>query len=238
MRGPAPLRSLLLAPPFSLKTRLKALVAPARLTPLHGTDGRQLLAAAEAQASCAALMASLVAQDDPATCGIASMLTVLTALGVPGPGGPGTRLTPDTLLDDRAESILPRATIRQRGMSLAELAQLLALHPVRVAAHHAGDSSLAAFRAAAVAHLAEPGRAVIVNYGRQALGQAGRGHISPRAAYHAGSDHFLVLDVATAKHPPAWVRAADLFFAMDTIPRRAAATTRGFVLVSRYVDAA
>ena len=69
---------------------------------------------------------------------------------------------------------------------------------------------------------------VAVNYHRPTLGQEGTGHISPLAAYDAGTDRLLVLDVSRHRYPPVWVRAADLFAAMDT---DAGPHSRGFVTV-------
>ena len=59
--------------------------------------------------------------------------------------------------------------------------------------------------------LAAPGRFVIINYLRKAIGQEKGGHISPLAAFDAESDRFLILDVARYKYPPVWVKTAELF---------------------------
>ena len=73
---------------------------------------------------------------------------------------------------------------------------------------------------------------MIVNYLRKALGEETGGHISPLAAYDAKADRFLILDVARYKYPPVWVKAADLFAAMDTPDAANDNKTRGFVLVT------
>ena len=57
---------------------------------------------------------------------------------------------------------------------------------------------------------------MIVNYLRKALGQQSGGHISPLAAYDVEADRFLILEVARYKYPPVWVKASDLFDAMNT----------------------
>ena len=69
------------------------------------------------------------------------------------------------------------------------------------------------------------------NYLRKAIGQETGGHISPLGAYNAGTDRFLVLDVARYKYPPFWVTAADLYAALNT--KVSGNRTRGFVLVRR-----
>jgi glutathione gamma-glutamylcysteinyltransferase len=59
-----------------------------------------------------------------------------------------------------------------------------------------------------------PSRLVVASFGRSGLSQTGDGHFSPLAAYHAGSDRVLVLDVARFKYPPYWVGAKELHAAM------------------------
>lgn len=59
------------------------------------------------------------------------------------------------------------------------------------------------------------------------------GHISPLAAYDKVGDQFLILDVSRYKYPPVWVKAADLFAAMNTIDADNSTRTRGYVIVGR-----
>ncbi len=66
---------------------------------------------------------------------------------------------------------------------------------------------------------------------RKALGQETFGHISPLAAYDEKADRFLILDVARYKYPPAWVKASDLFDAMNTPDPSNGGKTRGYVVV-------
>lgn len=84
-------------------------------------------------------------------------------------------------------------------------------------------------RGALVQNLQRPGDYVIVNYRRELVGQRGGGHISPLAAYDAGSDSFLVLDVNPAAAGWVWMPAATLIKGMrsfDTVENR------GYVLVA------
>jgi len=100
-------------------------------------------------------------------------------------------------------------------------------------AWHAADGDLDAFRAAARDYLAAKDHFVIVNYLRKAIGQQTGGHISPLAAYDAKVDRFLILDVARYKYPPVWVKASDLFDAMNTTDAVNDNKTRGYVLVAK-----
>jgi hypothetical protein len=65
------------------------------------------------------------------------------------------------------------------------------------------------------------------------IGQEIGGHISPLAAYDAKADRFLILDVARHKYPPVWVKAAELFDAMNTPDAANDNRTRGYVLVAK-----
>ena len=67
---------------------------------------------------------------------------------------------------------------------------------------------------------------------RKAIGEQIGGHISPLAAYDSKADRFLILDVARYKYPPVWVKAADIFDAMNTPDAQNGDKTRGFVLVT------
>ena len=118
-------------------------------------------------------------------------------------------------------------------MTLNQLGGVLAAHDLDVEVIHAADSSVDAFREAAVAAIGDDEHFVLVNYLRKAIGQEAGGHISPLAAYDADTDRFLILDVSRYKYPPIWVEAAALFGAMNTEDSDNANQTRGYLLVSR-----
>jgi hypothetical protein len=118
-------------------------------------------------------------------------------------------------------------------MTLDQLGGLLALHPLTIEVHHAANGGLDSFRAAARNYLAAKDHFVIVNYLRRAIGQQSGGHISPLAAYDAKADRFLILDVARYKYPPVWVKASDLFDAMNTTDAANDNKTRGYVLIAK-----
>jgi hypothetical protein len=148
----------------------------------------------------------------------------LNALGVPTDQG--------AFFDGRTGEIRSDWATFYFGATLDQLAAMLAAHDVAVEAIHAGDVSVETFRQQARGNLARTGDVVVVNYHRGSLGQGATGHFSPLGAYHAGSDQFLVLDVAAHKYPWTWIPTARLFDAMDTIDS-SADTTRGYLLVRR-----
>ena len=192
---------------------------------------------AEAREAYFPLAANFVTQKTQSFCGVASIVMVLNALGVPAPTTPEYQpyhtFTQDNLLDDTTDAVLPRAVLARQGMTLDQLGKLLALHPVALEVHHAADASLDAFRAAARDYLSAKDHFVLVNYLRKAIGQQIGGHISPLAAYDAKADRFLILDVARYKYPPVWVKASDLFDAMNTTDAVNDNMTRGYILVSK-----
>jgi len=209
---------------------------PPRLVDFRSDEGETLLVEAGARAAYFPLASHFVCQENRAFCGVASMAMVLNAMQVSAPAvpelAPYRTFTQTNVLDARTEEILPQATIRRQGMSLDQFAAILATKPVAVSVHHADTSTLREFRDRARDYLSRPDHFVIVNYLRQALGQEGGGHHSPLAAYHRGSDRFLILDVARYRYPPVWVTADDLFSAMNTRDPAEPQKTRGYVLVS------
>ena len=143
------------------------------------------------------------------------MVMVLNALRAPAPTSPEYRpysiFTQDNLLDDKSDAIRPRDLVAHRGMTLDQLGQILALHPVAVEVRHAAPGGADDFRKSAADYLSRENHFVLVNYYRKALEQEWGGHISPLAAYDEKADRFLILDVARYKYPPVWVTTSDLF---------------------------
>lgn len=114
-------------------------------------------------------------------------------------------------------------------MTLEELTKALECWPVSPRSTHAGDSSEAAFKTAAVDALTN-GEHVAVNFLRSATGQVGGGHWVPLGAYSPAKDMFLLMEVSRYKYPPVWVPTKVLFDAMNTIDSTSS-KTRGFVTV-------
>jgi hypothetical protein len=222
--------------------RADMLPLPNNLTDLNSDEGEKYFIESGALATFFSIADNFVTQKTQAYCGIASIVMVLNAAGVPAPTTPEYQpyhvFTQDNVLDDRTEKILPRDVLARQGTTLDQLGGLLALHPLAVEVHHAADGGLDTFRAAAREYLATRGHFVIVNYLRKALGQQTGGHISPLAAYDGKEDRFLILDVARYKYPPVWVKASDLFDAMNTTDSANDNKTRGYVLVAKTGAAA
>ncbi len=209
---------------------------PNNLTGFSTRDGEAYFGESDAREAYFPLAENFLTQKTQSYCGVASMVMVLNALGLPAPEvpeyAPYRTFTQDNILSERTDAVLPRETLARQGMTLDQLGGILATQPVKAEVHHAADSSIDEFRKLASAYLREPGHFVLVNYLRKAMGEEVGGHISPLAAYDSKADLFLVLDVARYKYPPVWVKTADMFAAMNTPDAVNDNKTRGFVLVT------
>jgi len=216
---------------------------PGKIVDFRSVDGQRILAESRFwSAGYGRLSAVFETQKTQSYCGVASMVMALNALGAPAPVtppyGPYAVFTQDNILDARTDAIRPRDTILMRGMTLDQLGGIASLYPVDVAVHHAGDETVESFRTAAVKRLASGDAVIIVNFLRTALDdEHGGGHFSPLGAYDEKEDRFLMLDVARYKYPPAWVKTADLFAAMNTADPDNEGKTRGFAIISRRAAA-
>jgi hypothetical protein len=230
------LRTLLFVFLLAAGARAGTLALPENLIDLRSPQGEALLLESHALEAYFAISVEFETQKTQAYCGVASTVMALNALHVPAPSTPEylpyTVFTQDNVLDEKTDAILPRNVLAFHGMTLDQLGQIIALHPVNVEVHHAAPGGVDEFRKLASDYLAAKGHFVLVNYLRKALGQERGGHISPLAAYDEKADRFLLLDVARYKYPPVWIKTADLFDAMNTVDADNEGKTRGYVLIA------
>ena len=218
--------------PTAPATRLAAGLAP---LPLNSEHGLQLLFRSRMRADYAPLSQEFLTQATLSYCGVASAVMVLNSLAIPAPVasgyGPYRFWTQDNLFEGGSGG--PEAAmVRQRGMTLAQLRQLLAGRGVIAVAIEASDLNLAALRQLLRRSLADPDDRLLVNYDRRAIGQAGGGHISPLAAFDEDSDRVLILDVARYRYPSVWVPLSLLLQAMQRSDSDSG-RSRGLVRISR-----
>jgi hypothetical protein len=226
---------------------------PSRLVSVLTPEGQARLRSCDMCASYPWLAASFDTQITQAFCGVASSVMVLNASGAPKPlsvpYAPYRYFTQCNIFNDRARTRLDLDRVADEGLTLAQAQWLLnAQDGVRATCFHAGPrdggrpneavpscdavEDAAQFREAAGAGLGARDRFVLVNYARATMSDDGRGggHFSPLAAYHEGTDSFLVMDVARYKYPPFWVDADLLWRAMattDTVSDR----HRGYIVI-------
>jgi hypothetical protein len=207
------------------------------LIPLPEPAGQGLLYRSRVRADFLPLVEWFVTQANLAYCGVASSVMALNSLGVPAPRTPGYGAyrfwTQENLFTSPATTPIATAdSVARRGMTLAQLAGLLAAQGMEVQRWHGDRLSLPQFRGLLLRSLSDPKDRLLVNYHRPALGQQGGGHISPLGAYDPSGDRVLVLDVARYRYPSVWVPTASLWRAMRTVDPDSGAS-RGLVRVSR-----
>lgn len=203
---------------------------PADTVGFSSPEGRRLFAEALAAGGLDGyfpLAEQFHTQQDPAFCGLGSLVMALNALAI-DPGrlwkGPW-RWFGEELLD----CCVPLPRVRERGVDLDELACLARCNGAEVRLERATDASEPTFRAA-LAEMAKGTSVLIASYDRSTLGQTGSGHFSPVAGLHAERDLVLILDVARFKYPPHWIPAERLWRAMQPVDPSTGAP-RGWLLL-------
>ncbi len=182
---------------------------PGPLVSVDSAEGQARLARADPAVDHRLLGPAYQPQQLTTFCGVATAATVLSSLGQP--------TNQFNFFNDQTRPIRSSFQVITKGMSLVDLAALLEAHGVTVRRQLASDINLEAFRQAVIRNLGDPNDLLVVNYQRHALGQVGRGHISPVSAYDSATDSVLVLDTATHKYPQTWVPVPLLYDAMATL---------------------
>src|SRR5215212_5644631 len=152
----------------------QTLPLPQNLINLNSNQGSALLHDSEALQSYWPLSIQFVTQKNQAFCGVASIVMVLNALGVPAPSTPEFEpfktFTQDNLLDEETEKVLPVSVLSKIGMTLDQIGGILNTYGVKAEVHHAAETSLEEFRALARQALSTPDHYIVVNYLRRAIG--------------------------------------------------------------------
>ncbi len=231
---PATIIGLLLS---SSQALAQTLTLSPNLIGFNSSEGEKLLLTSRSREDFFPLSMQFITQNNQAYCGVASIVMVLNSLGINAPEAPQYSpyrlFTQDNFFNnEKTKAVIAPEVVARQGMTLDELAGLIASYGVKVEVHHASDTSLAEFRKQVAENLKQKGNYVIVNYLRKEIGQERGGHISPLAAYNEQTDRFLIMDVSRYKYPPVWVKTADLWKAMNTVDS-VSQKTRGFVLVSK-----
>lgn len=206
---------------------------PDGLIPFASADGRRLFQEALGAGTLEgwfALAEQFHTQQDPATCGLGSLVVVLNALGL-DPGRPWKGPW-RWFAEEHLDCCVPLDVVRQRGISLGELGCLARCNGLQADVRRADAVGVDAFRDdLRRASRSGSGPFVIAAWDRAGLGQTGSGHASPVAGLHEGEDLALVLDVARFKYPPHWVPVPRLHAAMDTVDPETG-RSRGWLLLS------
>ena len=215
------------------------------LVPLASARGQQLLAEAECRAAFDRLWPHFAPQAGSSCCGVCSAAMVASALAcrrITEDDFFG-RLPADLALGGRPAEI----AVRSAGVTLEQLAELIRAAPGIAAAErpfeggfvHGDAIDVAGARAALRAALLSVGDSgagaptyPLLNYQMSELGQEPwGGHVSPIAAYHAGADAFLLLDVWFHTEP-VWASAARVHAAMSGSDDSVSGKKRGLAFVA------
>lgn len=162
------------------------------------------------------LAAQFRTQDEPAFCGLSTLVMVLNTLEVnpwrvwKGPW----RWYHEQMLD----CCLPLDEVEKNGINLEQFACLATCNTLKVQMVRADESaSLEDFREVIRSRSRQTREVVVVSYCRRTVGQTGDGHFSPIAGYHPERDLALIMDVARFKYPPHWVSVPRLFESMQQL---------------------
>lgn len=215
---------------------------PPSLIDLNSPRGTLLFARSEYENNFLKLASQFVTQKNQAYCGVASSVMVLNALSalsalsasapVDATYKPYHYFTQDDFFTAKVRQIVNPYEVGKRGITLDKLGRTLKTFPIRVIVFHANGITYRQFHKELTEATQNPNTQVIINFLRTSLHQQGNGHFSPIAAYNEKSDRFLILDVARYKYPPFWVRARDLWKAINTLDSENS-KTRGFIVIKR-----
>lgn len=189
---------------------------------LNSSAGAQRLLKADYNQQYFAVQPFVDTQENLAFCGPASMAAVLNSLPKEArPVSPQLKpfpyFTQDTFFNQKTHAIKTREATLQSGLTLQQSTEMFRQFGVSADSFYGDQLTEASLRDLMTTALGDPNTRLVVNFDRQVLGQLGRGHFSPVAAYDSASDSVLILDVAKFKYPPFWVSVGDLLKAMNTI---------------------
>ncbi|KAK7108679.1 hypothetical protein V1264_016367 [Littorina saxatilis] len=175
------------------------------------------------------LAAQFRTQDEPAYCGLATLVMVLNALEI-DPGrvwkGPWKWYHEDML-----DCCIPTQLVREQGITFDEFSCLadcnyLDTQPFRVDQSSNEDD----FRNLVKEITLKEDTFLICSYSRRVLGQTGDGHFAPVSGYHPDKDLVLILDTARFKYPPHWIPLSLLFESMKALDQ-STGLPRGYIQV-------
>lgn len=176
------------------------------------------------------LCAQFRTQDEPAYCGLTSLVMALNALAVdPGKVWKGPwRWYHESMLD----CCTPLEEAQTKGINMDQFVCLARCNGLDATPHRASSVSIDEFRNSVKDSCTNDASFLIASYSRKTLNQTGDGHFSPIAGYHKDRDLVLILDTARFKYPPYWIPLELLMSAMNTIDKESG-KVRGYILVSR-----
>jgi len=141
-------------------------------------------------------------QDEPAYCGLGTLVMVLNALAIdPGKAWKGVWRWYSEEMLDCCKSL---NQIKAEGIIMKEFSCLALCNGAEVVEKNPVDNTLAEFRQDVLRVCSDPTckQVAVVNYSRKGMEQTGDGHYSPIGGYNQKLDLLLIMDVARFKYPP------------------------------------
>lgn len=159
-------------------------------------------------------------QDEPAFCGLSTLVMVLNTLEVDPKKvwKSPWRWYHENMLD----CCIPLAVVEKTGITMDQFACLAACNMLNVKMVRTDQSvSVEDFRNLVKDVVRHTDQVLVVTYSRECLEQTGDGHFSPIGGYNAQRDLVLIMDTARFKYPPHWVSLSMLFNAMQELDKAA-----------------
>jgi len=175
-------------------------------------------------------------QNDPAYCGLGTLVMVLNALAI-DPGKlwkGGWRWYSEEMLD----CCKTLKQIKKDGISIKEFYCLALCNGAQGKEKNPIDFTIAEFRKDVMNVCSDPlnKQVLVLNYSRKELKQTGDGHYSPIGGYNRERDLVLIMDVARFKYPPHWAPLELVYQSMKRLDPDTK-KCRGWMLFSASPDA-
>jgi hypothetical protein len=212
-----------------------ALAIPKEMIPLDLAEGEKRLSSTPYNQAFWVLVPHFETQVNQAYCAVASSVMVLNALKIERPLAEQYKgyhyFTQQNFFNTVDPSIAKPEQVHKEGMTLDQLAKSLSTgFSVVVEKNYASDLSVDSFREKIKEGVGSKNTLVLLNFNRSVLGEEGKGHWSPIAAYDPKTDSALMLDVAKYKYPPLWISVESLYKAAMSVDSTSG-MSRGILLV-------
>lgn len=176
------------------------------------------------------LAAQFRTQDEPAYCGLSTLVMILNALDVdPGVVWKGPwRWYHENMLD----CCIPLNIIKNEGINLEQFACIAECNSLLTTCIRPDQDSSDAFRQVINEYTQRDDAFIVATYSRKVLKQTGDGHFSPIAGFHPGKDLVLIMDTARFKYPPHWIKVSLLLKAMNA-QDKSTGLSRGYIILKK-----
>lgn len=219
--------------PMKRKLEFFRRVLPEDCISFYSEEGKQIFAEALATGHMNCyfkLAAQFRTQDEPAFCGLSTLVMILNALDVdPGVVWKGPwRWYHENMLD----CCIPLDIIKTEGINLEQFACIAECNSLSTTCVRPGPDSEDSFRQVVNEFSERDDAFIVATYSRKILQQTGDGHFSPIAGFHPKRDLVLIMDTARFKYPPHWIKVSLLLKAMNALDN-STGLSRGYIILKK-----